>query len=141
MEKQFVTYEIAKQLKELGFDKECMGFYITKYTYSDKVFESKFFISEDVEQGVILRQAELYCVAPLWQQARDWFREKHNLHITIEIGHDEKQVWYNPYIYKVENTYEYVPIETFDDDETDGSYPAARELAVLKAIKLIKDKK
>ena len=34
MKKQFVSYEIALALKELGFDEECIGFY-----YNENNFE------------------------------------------------------------------------------------------------------
>ena len=69
MENQFVTYELAVKLKGFGFDKNCFSYYrcdekfITLTNYHDNHNDSESRVS-----------------APLWQQAFDWFREKHNLH-------------------------------------------------------------
>ena len=67
MEKDFVTYNEALALKELGFDEPCLGYYT-----GDKM--------HFVLRPLMLRANELesYVVtAPLYQQAFRWFREKH----------------------------------------------------------------
>ena len=70
MEKEFVKYEQALALKELGFKKECFGYY-------DK--DGDFYT---VAVGKLLN-------APLYQQAFRWFRNKHNI-ITQIIYCTEK---------------------------------------------------
>jgi len=78
MKDQFVTYEIAKRLKELGFNESCLG-------YFDK--DSQEFIwsvggTVNHEDG---DELEYNCIsAPLWQQAIDWLREKHNIEVIIQ---------------------------------------------------------
>lgn len=62
MKNQFIPYELAVKLKELGFDEVCLAFYdgTKAFTYSpnnNKIYAVKI-------------------LAPLWQQAFDWFREK-----------------------------------------------------------------
>ena len=80
MKEQFVTYEIALKLKELGFDEECLSFWFKK--------EHK--LSIEITYGGLIRMCEInknsqydnisnYISAPIWQQAIDWLLEKHNL--------------------------------------------------------------
>ncbi len=64
MKDQFVTFEIAEKLKELGFNEECFSFY-----WTDKVFY------ENVYYGV-RGNGESTISAPLWQQAIDWIYSK-----------------------------------------------------------------
>lgn len=64
MEKEFVPYELAVKLKELGFDKDCLGVYYNK--------DGNVRFNLGTEKGD----------APLWQQAFDWFRDK-GLHSWI----------------------------------------------------------
>ena len=75
MEKEFVPYELALKLKELGFDEECFGWWswingiaASLYTYPMK---NSNMISHNMHPN--------NASAPLWQQAFDWFREKHGL--------------------------------------------------------------
>ena len=61
MEKEFIPYEQALILKELGFDEPCFGWYA-----SDKSLIKDYVI-------------KMHLKAPLYQQAFRWFREKYNL--------------------------------------------------------------
>ena len=65
MEKEFIPYEQALALKELGFDEPCIGY----YNYNG----SHFFKYKPKTDDKNLTKA------PLYQQAFRWFREKHNL--------------------------------------------------------------
>ncbi len=78
MKKEFVPYEQSLQLKELGFDEPCFGRYYYKESYpmlnpnsgeTELVFEF----------GQYIKQTEITILAPLYQQAFTWFREKHQL--------------------------------------------------------------
>ena len=72
MEKEFVPYELAVKLKELGFDEPCFGWYSNR-------------------EGNVLRQ--VYCEtylgiencakAPLYQQAFRWFRNNYSTYVEI----------------------------------------------------------
>ena len=80
MEKEFVTYEQALALKELGFDEMCLGY----YTYD--------FIGYNPNPYFELGQSPFHMgitpqsvKAPLKQQVFRWFREKYELnHIIIK---------------------------------------------------------
>ena len=69
MTREFVTYNQAVALKELGFDEPCFGKHDLKYILL-RVEECK---SQENAQELD------YILAPLYQQAFRWFREKHNL--------------------------------------------------------------
>ena len=75
MKKDFIPYEQALALKELGFDEPCLAAYLTAGRFLD--------ISEYVNHG------DYRILAPLYQQAFRWFREKHGLRHFIEYdnGH------------------------------------------------------
>jgi hypothetical protein len=63
MEKEFVTYEQALALKELGFDEECFNYYGYDFQ-NDRLLIS-------------YQQDNLSIPAPLKQQVFRWFREKY----------------------------------------------------------------
>ena len=73
MEKEFVPYEQALALKELGFDEPCFGAWVNR----------ELFIPER-ERPTIQSLSVSQCTGPLYQQAFRWFREKYNLHCNID---------------------------------------------------------
>jgi len=79
MENEFVPFELAVKLKELGFDKNCLA-----YFEGDKI--SFAFDDGSSASLVELKNSKYNTVAPLWQQAFDWFREKHLLHTVVEFS-------------------------------------------------------
>ena len=114
MEEQFVTYEIALKLKELGFDEEVCALYRHERLYPILGFEK----INSIKQSVI--------AAPLWQQVIDWLREKRDIHLYLP-----KSV-YGGYVYVVDAKY---------SDTIYANFYEAREQAILKAIELCKEKK
>ena len=86
MEKQFVSYELAVKLKELGFDEQCSKAYRkSHFTLITGEEDKKPYRLYDLKtkNTVYTRWRENECTAPLWQQAFDWFREKHGLYLWI----------------------------------------------------------
>ena len=61
MDKEFVTYQLEIKLKELGFKYDCLGFYYSNQTFGYHP------------------DSDAFADAPLWQQAFDWFEEKHKI--------------------------------------------------------------
>ena len=70
MEKEFVPYVLSKQIKQLGFNEECFGYYV------DVEVANPFLVINRISDT----QGGYFTLAPLWQQAFRWFREKYNLH-------------------------------------------------------------
>ena len=84
MEKEFVPYEQALALKELGFDEPCFGFYYP----NGKFIQIHTIGFPNDKKNCIL--------APLYQQAFRWFREKYKLYSHVRES------------YSFDNTLEFV---------------------------------
>jgi hypothetical protein len=81
MKNEFVPYDIALAMKELGFDEPCLSMYMDKkLTIIQRTKEEL----ENMMNTPIskLRGTELL-LAPLYQQAFRWFREEHNTEVII----------------------------------------------------------
>jgi predicted GNAT superfamily acetyltransferase len=76
MNREFIPYEQALELKQLGFDELCIAYYNQWIDISNEV-KQMFRIGE--VKGVF----ENITPAPLYQQAFRWFREKYDLFISI----------------------------------------------------------
>jgi hypothetical protein len=85
MKKEFVPYELAVKLKELGFDEPCLASY-----------ETAFGKGIDFELGYIIDGPKNYVLAPLYQQAFRWFREKYDLNHVITVADFGKYESGNP---------------------------------------------
>ena len=119
MEKEFVTYEIALALKELGFDEPCLAY-----------FEDK-----ELMHGMLNNLGKRrYLVSPLWQQVIDWFRIKYNWLIVVDVANS------NEYYAAIREYDEIGAIISKIPYKIYSIYEEAREQAILKAIKLIKNK-
>ena len=125
MKEQFVTYEIALKLKELGFDEECLAFYSHEEVYPDKDYNKTDFVllssktrGELVGHGSVrnflfdwlkdndktsgeLSTLSNSVTAPLWQQVIDWFREKYDIHISFEPVYKPQQFQNLMYCYAI----------------------------------------
>lgn len=76
MKEQFIPYEQALEFKELGFNEQCMRFWSSKNGGTLVLPQRINNMHNTVNSSTELAG---YCSAPLWQQAFDWFREKHNI--------------------------------------------------------------
>lgn len=77
MEEQFVPYNLSLKLKEIGFDERCLAGY---YNDGKSLWFFRFHKNSEREPTV----AERFATAPLWEQAFDWFRNEHKLHVMFE---------------------------------------------------------
>lgn len=109
MKKQFVSYEIAKELKALGFDDETLGHYLDS-GWELLIMENKF-------------MHESHTKAPLWQL--DFFREKKMEVLITEINKE--------YFYDIRTE-----TDRFFSTNGYKKYESCREKAILKAIEIQK---
>jgi hypothetical protein len=82
MTREFVTYNQAVALRELGFDEECLSYYVkggNEFKDWTLYRDGGTFFASDYPQ---------YIGAPLYQQAFRWFREKHGLYTEIFVDDD-----------------------------------------------------
>ena len=100
MEKEFISYEQALILKELGFNEPCFGWWFVdeKMLFIEK---SKKSTSDNILQ------------APLKQQVLRWFREKYELHGYIEGIHP----WCRYYINSQDDRWEGHKYNTYEECE------------------------
>ncbi len=107
MEKEFVTYEQALALKELGFDEPCLAFYDGKNTES---FYFNYLRNASGDYIPFQKYDRLkWFGAPLKQQVFRWFRELHQLNckiefdkfITEDIDDNELEHPYFTYLYSI----------------------------------------
>lgn len=80
MKHLFVPYELAKLAKEKGFDESCLARFFSEKLTIATTFGSK--NSDDVP-----KEYNFNCIAPLYQQLVDWFREKYHIHIINSSIH------------------------------------------------------
>ena len=73
MEKEFLPYKEALELKELGFDEPCFGFHSKIHGLMMVKTSGSSSLYKDAGE----------CLAPTYSQAFRWFREKHNIHAEI----------------------------------------------------------
>jgi hypothetical protein len=115
MDKEFVTYEQALALKELGFDEMCFGF------YSNPKVELMHCRNREPWMG------NAVVAAPLKQQVFRWFREKHDLY--VELGHSPRIGYYYNIFMSSEN------ISKCNDHMT---YEKTENACIDKLIDLVK---
>lgn len=89
MEKEFVPYEIALELKELGFDEHFFYYFnLDKKLFQvyNKYKRNDTFKNSQDDHNIMLS-------APLYQQAFRWFREKYGLYIAIRkvVGNKDQE--------------------------------------------------
>ena len=87
MSKEFIPYEQALELKELGFDEKCLTSYNSKKELVgvfDTALQDKFV---EVEDCFVFNSKihTTFVAAPLYQQAFRWFREKYNLFSSVSV--------------------------------------------------------
>jgi hypothetical protein len=117
MEKEFIPYEQALALKELGFDEPCFGLY-----HYDTTFYPTQCKSHEQFYGQI-------CLAPLYQQAFRWFREKYNLFGQVNI--------HTYFIYNISND-GFEMIKQYD--KLTNTYEEAELACLIKLIEIVKSK-
>ncbi len=148
MKEQFVTYDIAKKLKDKKFTEECMGYYDYAKTaqhneqdgYSGPFgwrkgecnFNKEYFYNGCLKD--ISNENWENVAAPLWQQVIEWFREKHQIFIEVE------KITFNNDCYlakvrKFNKNNKLVRASNYDDYKT---HYKTMEMAVKKALTLIK---
>jgi hypothetical protein len=123
MNKEFIPYEQALALKELGFDEPCLGFY-------------RIFSDGDIELLINSNSNMRHLEAPLYQQAFRWFRENHDKYgvVNIDLSNNLKD---KIFVYMVEDKLGYI----IDRSEEYNTYEEAELACLKKLIEIVKEKK
>ena len=122
MNKEFTPYEQALALKELDFDEPCFGWFTFGYLRIGTIVENKHV------------QGEGELLAPLYQQAFRWFREKYKLYSqTPATGVEESdRIFYNNPIYDELDNIVFHSMDQYD------TYEEAELECLIKLIEIVK---
>jgi hypothetical protein len=125
MKNEFVAYEQALALKELGFNEPCFGYYYTLNGKDWKFAEKSEYYRLDDEINI---GGKFSLLAPLYQQAFRWFRENHDKYgvVNIDLSNNLKD---KIFVYMVEDKLGYI----IDRSEEYNTYEEA-ELACLEKL-------
>ena len=133
MNKEFVPYDLALALKELGFDEPCIGFY-TQNAYGSTLEQKVQYWREPIGGN----DDYVFVLAPLYQQAFRWFREKYGLWVRFSYDENEleEMYWY------VDKAFESgIGPLFFDDLEEFNTYEEAELECLKKLIEIAKEQK
>ncbi len=125
MNKEFITYNQALALKELGFDEPCI-----KYYWTDGMFVKGY------EEPFNYNKRDNVISAPLYQQAFRWFREKHKQDSLVVPSGDSTGKT-NGYYYEIVFDFSKENIES----ESFKTYEEAESACLDKLIEIIKNRK
>ena len=130
--KNFIPYDLALELKELGFDEECLALYQSNHNNKPFININNKINIEALLSGKIKNEGIQYLIkAPLYQQAFRWFREKYMLSGEIYIF---KNIW-NFDIEDINNS-----IQLYTSDITSYStYEEAELECLVKLIEIAKE--
>ena len=133
MTKEFVPYEQALELKELGFDEPCFGYYNIKDN-NLKLFSNELV---DASCNSDLKYDDFkHCTVPTFSQAFRWFREKYKLDSFVK--HLYKSTIKVGYYFGID---EYKGIEfQLDLDDYYKTYEEAELACLIKLIEIVKTK-
>ena len=126
MEKEFVPYVLSKQIKQLGFKEECLGYYV------DVEVANPFLVINRINDT----QGGYFTLAPTFSQTFRWFREKYNIIPNIHSVYiDETHTKINFWVWFA--NYE----ENSNEEIYYGTYEEAELECLKKLIEIVKDGK
>ena len=137
MEKEFIPYEQALALKELGFDEPCFGFYNHQGILILMNQEDE--LNIQVYKNSYVKLGKQYS-APLYQQAFRWFRKNFGLFSSevYDRGLDNGKL---PIIHSY--SFRILNLNNFKDfyGDTFKTYEEAELACLKKIIEIVKENK
>ena len=139
MKKEFIPYEEALALKELGFDEPCVATFHDnsggeiEFTFGMFHHPKKNSKANTVSGTFIGKNG---CYAPLYQQAFRWFRENHKLYGSYGTTSDSNE---NINGYTISNYINGSRNNIFTDWEV-GTYEEAELACLDKLIEIVEQK-
>ena len=126
MKNEFVSYEIALKLKELGFKEQCFLFYdIDKKLYASEAY---------YKIGYNVLNEEV--IAPLYQQVFRWFRNKYGIDFSINTIYSRyNENTSKKYSGVIDNKTVFTNVGFYD------TYEEAQKECILNLISIIKNQK
>ena len=143
-QEDYVSFEVAKLLKEKGYDEFCNAYYHNdndkayKKLTDDERFESCWQIESFSNKDNKYRDA-----APSLAQAAKWLREEHNIHVDVGVAGDfsndadgnvcEEWTFWVFDIYTIDSLHHF----DVEDNREYSSYEEALNEGIKEALKMI----
>lgn len=133
-EQEFISYEQALSLRDIGFDEPCLGYFDTEGLkvsydrYQNPENRNSLFPEPDTTNNPKVS-------APLYQQTFQWFREKHGYNCFVVSNDVGKFYYYRENLHNRKDDSEPELTPKFD------TYYEAQIACVDKLIQLISEKK
>jgi hypothetical protein len=124
MEKEFVTYKLALELKQLGFQERCFGHYWENLFYFETTFNHPSTMPNSPES----------CLAPTFSQAFRWFEENYSYFVDIKTDTTPNEILGFDYTIK---SWKFPPmVFDFFKDKKEGNIEV-----IKKMIEMVKKEK
>jgi hypothetical protein len=124
MKNEFVPYNEAVELKELGFDEECFRYGDSDSSYIDT--------PSSIEERMINPFNKTIKI-PTFSQVFRWFRGKHDLHSCVAPVYEDEISKVIVYWFWIQG------FDSFEDEDINYKTPEEAELACLqKLIQIVK---
>jgi hypothetical protein len=142
MNKEFIPYEQALALKELGFDEPCILLYRGLDTQPVCQMDYEFKTEKNSDYN---DETNYWLTVPTYSQAFRWFREKHELSCSVELTDNSRHYYFDFTIYDSKNR-DWNDEDCFDscrriyDDGKFGTYEEAELECLKKLIEIVKNK-
>ena len=130
--KDFVTYEQALALKELGFDEPCILLYrgLDTQPVCQMGYEFKTEKNSDYSD-----ETNYWLTVPTFSQVFRWFREKHDLHSCVAPVYQDEISKVIVYWFWIQG------FDSFEDEDINYKTYEEAELSCLqKLIEIVKNK-
>jgi len=109
----YCSFEVAKLLKEKGFNEQCRA----AYTNYGKLFTTQI---QQYVTNVLCSKGKLWdCAAPTLQMAMKWLRIEHNIHIEPHIVRTKCSYGYMPNYIDLKELKQHFPFDEFDFSNAD----------------------
>lgn len=128
----YVSYEVAKLLKEKGFNESCYTYYDDIDDTINRFDKGYHFNNTSYPWGVPydVNKAKKYVVAPTLQMAMKWLRRIHNVNIDIVSIWNQKRFEYQVFVVTPKNAK-----HCYVDNKLYLGYEEATEAGLKYALK------
>ena len=132
MQEEFVPYDIALAMKELGFDEPCLF----RYTAQKDLTNGGCYDNSSPSDAMLTADEihESHILAPLYQQAFRWFREKCNIDCRFHTyNHFKEGV-------RTDFMWDYIDGKKTSFDGYEKTYQEAQDACLRRLIEIVKEK-
>lgn len=139
LEKEFIPYNEALELKELGFNESCLGY------WSNWGTQEPFLLTCELgteKESCSIRRKNFLCTAPTFSQAFRWFREKYELfgEVIMYIPQEGDLDGCFTYVFSISSVENYTK-KAVVNRKYYTSYEEAELACLKKLIEIVKSQK